>query len=121
MSNNAITWTDVTALDASLASVPTAAQTHIIDDAYATLDESRWGTKYHLAAKYLSAHVGSLLLRGGGNGASTPVILESLGDASRGYATPFASTSSWNDLELTIWGKLYKRLARQVVPFAFVV
>lgn len=117
---NAITWTDVVRLDPTLAGVTEGSQVNIIEDTYVYLSSKNWGNKLNLAAKYLAAHTGSILLRGGGSGPSTAVTLETLGDASRGYAQPFVSTGSWNDLELTVWGKAFKRLARSVLPFAVV-
>jgi hypothetical protein len=107
----AITWTDVTNLDASLSTVPVAAQTAIIADTYAILSAERWGTRLDLAVKYLAAHTGALLIRGGGAGPAGPVTAEALGDASRSYAS-WSVSGALGDLELTSWGLRFKLLLR---------
>lgn len=114
----AISWTDVTNLDASLAApaVPVAAQTAILADVYAMLDADRWGDKLDLGAKYLAAHTGALVARGGGGTGAGAVMQEALGDASRMFSTSVAY--SYHDLDATPWGKRFRLILRGLGVFA---
>jgi hypothetical protein len=106
-----ISWTDVTNLDAALADVPSGAQTVILADVYATLSAGRWGTKLDMAARYLAAHTGAIILRGAGQGAAGPITSERLGDASRSYADVHVA-GAMNDLSATPWGMRFQYLVR---------
>lgn len=114
-----LTWTEIAEMDPSLSTLGEAARAIILGDCYAMLTPGQWGTYLDLAVKYLAAHTGALILRGGGLGATGPVTSESLGDASRSYAVGSVMASA-TDLDATIWGKRFKLLARGVLPFAFV-
>jgi hypothetical protein len=118
----AITWADVVALDAQLSAVPVAAQAAIIADTYAMLPPLRWGTKLDLGAKYLAAHTGAMVLRGGGLGTPGQIMGERLGDASRSYADakPFRSQMPVTDLSATPWGVRFQLLLRALGPLVAV-
>jgi hypothetical protein len=106
-----ITWTDVALLDPKLASIPNGAQTALLADVYLMLPVQRWGTKLDLGAKYLAAHMGTLYLRGG-TGPGGPLTGEKLGPASRTYAAPRLVHGLWTDLDTTVWGLTFRRIAR---------
>lgn len=94
---SAIAWSDVTGMfptDAILGAVPVPAQTNILAFVNTNLSSSFFGgdgPKLTLARIYLAAHfaiIGSL--HGSSGTIAGPLIGESLGDASKTYATTFA-------------------------------
>lgn len=114
-----ITWNMVVAIDPALSTISTEQQIAILTDVYATLSTSRWGSKLDLGAKYLAAHTGAMALRGGGLGSPGPIASEGLGDANRSYSV--SVTSSFSDLDATIWGKRFQFLMRGLGFVGFVV
>lgn len=114
-----VAWADVAALDAPLANVPSAAQTAILADVALMLDVDRWGTRLDLATKYLAAHVGALVLRGGGAAGVGPVTSQTMGPASKSYATPML-LAALGDLGATVWGQIFARLRTSLGVFGIV-
>ncbi len=108
-----ITWADVVLMDSGLSAVPVGTQTAILDDVYLQLPAIRWGAKLDLGAKYLALHMGTLVLRGG-SGATGAVISERLGDAARTYASANINLRNPSDLDATIWGTFFRRLAKSL-------
>ncbi len=113
----ATTWADCVALDASLAAVPLAAQTAILADCYATLDEDRWGDDLDMAVKSPAMHTGVLCLRSGLGGTGA-VQSEHLGDASVSYAVSVAYAE--HDLDATSWGKRFMFFSKRLGPVMLV-
>lgn len=105
-----ITWTDVANLDAALVApaVPVAAQTAILALVYRRLNATRWGTRLDDGALFLSAHLATLVARGGGLGGTGAVQSESLGDAAVSYAVSVAYQS--HSYDATVWGKEYQTM-----------
>lgn len=103
-----VTWADVVALDSALSEVSVGAQHSILATAEARTPEAVWGTRRSDAIMYLAAHLGQLVIRGGGG--AGPVVSESVGQVARTYAQP--SSMSKGSLESTTWGREYQQLLR---------
>lgn len=101
-----ISWTDVSNLDASLATVAIGTQTLILSIVDRQVDADAWGTFVDDGKLFLAAHFGRLYGQGGAAG---PVTSETLGPMSRSYGMPVGITGA---LATTKWGIEYERLMR---------
>lgn len=111
-----ITWADVVDIDASLSAVPAARQESILLDVGLMLDPTAWGDRYDMGCKYLAAHYGVLALRSGGSAPQGPVASESLGPASRSYAS---SSAALGPHASTSWGQMFDTLVRTLIGARF--
>lgn len=109
-----VSWSDVTDLDPSLATVAVATQNAILADAVLLLSPTAFGDRYDLAVKYFAAHSGALIVRGGSATVGV-VVSESLGSASRSYASPPTASSNFAEFGSTIWGQRFLFLLRTIV------
>ena len=82
-----------------------------IDSASLSVNVNRWGNKSEWGIAYLTAHLLTLLNRGG-NGQSGPVTQEKVGDLSRTYAPTSAISNS--DYASTSYGQEFLRLRKSI-------
>ncbi len=117
-----ITWLDVTAVAADLASVPVAAQTDILDHVNTTLQVDLFGgeesPKLRLARIYLAAHHGTVAVRSDTAG---PVQSESEEGVSVTYGGGVSIVGSDPLLDSTRWGQAFRQLCRTGAPRAPIV
>lgn len=117
-----ITWPQVVALDATLATVPDAVQVDLLAYANSALNPKMFtASAYKLARLYLAAHFGTLSIPGEAGGAPVagPVVSESVGGISRTYA--LVSDASNSTFSTTTHGQMYAFLVRTSkarLPFA---
>lgn len=108
----AITWTDVTDLDASLSTVAASVQTWILADVNTRFDVAIFGGESATRAKQArilaAAHIAKAL-GSAASGTSGPVTSESEGDLSRSYGFS-GGTFDPNGLNLTTYGQLLRAL-----------
>ncbi len=107
-----ITWPEVVALDASLATVPENAQVWILEHANTALNCRMFTPKaYKLVRLYLAAHFGTLSIPGeSGSAVAGPVISETVGGISRTYA--LVSDAAASTFSSTTHGQMYAFLIR---------
>lgn len=107
----AIVWSDVTGLAAELATFPAAGQTAILGAVNTLLNVASFdgenGPITKLARMYLAAHLAASAALGG----TGPLISETEGSLSRGYAIP----SGHGAFATTTYGSMYWMLLRPVV------
>lgn len=82
-----------------------------IDQAILSVNVNIWGNKSELGVAYLTAHLLTIIGRGG-TGAAGPVTQESVGDLSRSYAQ--VSIPNVNEYGLTSYGQEYFRLRKSL-------
>lgn len=105
-----ISAADVVLIAPDLATFNRASLDEIIVDVYNQLSTDAWGTRRDLGAKYLAAHVATIVRRGG-EGAGGPVVEERVGEVARRYITQIDHPL----LDSTPYGKEYRRLMRGLV------
>jgi hypothetical protein len=104
-----LVWADVVNVAPDLSSLTVAQQNAVLFDVDTQLAETKLGTRYFQACRYLAAHLGTLVKRGA-TGAGGVVSSESVGAVSVSYSVP--SSSSDDGLGATVWGMQYKRIIR---------
>ena len=90
----------------------------VIDDVELELDETTWGRYFDRACTLLVAHMLAVedhKNEGEATETSRRLSSESFGDSSESYANPE------NQLEETVFGREYLRLARRVLPHGVTV
>lgn len=108
-----VTWADVTALAASLSTVPIAGQTQILATVALQVSASQWGALQDAGQLALARHLGAVSQRP--TSGAGPVLSETVGPISRTFAN---LSSSDAELQSTPWGAEYARL-RRLLPCRF--
>lgn len=110
----AILWSDVEALAPSLESVTYEAQAMVLAVVNSCLNVSMWGgedaPKLKLARVYLACHMVQAAVQGEA-GTAGPVTHEMVDRLSTSYAQP-GGGMSFDSLDSTAFGKMYRLLAR---------
>jgi hypothetical protein len=112
-----ITWAQVEALDASLATVPVPTQTSILGQVDRRVRHPGWGAKYVDGKAYLAAHFATVSRRGAAGGVG-PVTGMSADGVAATFAAPPMSAGSY---ESTVWGQEYLRLRRGIAALRGIV
>lgn len=125
---SAITWPNVleiapdAAATAALSAVPVPLQTHVLAHVNGSgLDpdifDGEAGTDTGRARRYLAAHIATVLTLNinGASGASGPLASETEGDISRSYVNILALAGMTSELDRTVYGSLFKLMARVAV------
>lgn len=83
-----------------------------IDQAVLSINTAVWLGKSELGVAYLTAHLLTLINRGG-NGQAGPLTQESVGDLSRSYGQ--VTIPNANEYSLTVYGVEYLRLRKSLI------
>lgn len=108
-----IAWADVVALAPELGTLSVGTQNLIVEEANGEVIAKNWPNEARAksAARYLAAHKGTLLKRGGGG---APLQSVSMGGVSKTYAVSMAADASV--LRSTSYGQEYLRLLKLYAP-----
>lgn len=106
----AVTPADIKTLFPEFAAESDARIQLLLDQALLSVNASVWGNKADFGIQYLTAHLLTVLNRGGG-GASGPITSEKVGDLQRSYASSGAVT---HELGSTGYGLEFLRLRRSL-------